>query len=51
MESKTCTMCNNAKHINNKYKKHAECKGCNSKRGLKRQYEKKHKISNQRKLY
>ena len=51
MESKTCSMCDSEKHITNFYKKYAECKDCNTKRGLKRYYDYKDKISNQRNLY
>ena len=40
------------KHINIFYKKkYKECQGCNSKKSLKRHYEKKVNITNQRKLY
>ena len=46
-----CTICNIEKHINNFYKKHAECIDCNRARGLKRYYENKDKISNQQKIY
>ena len=51
MEKKICTMCNIEKHINNFYKKHSECKACNIKRGAKRYYNTKDKISNQQKIY
>ena len=51
MENKTCTMCNIEKDINNFYKKQTECKDCNRKRGLKRYYESKEKISIQLKIY
>ena len=34
MDTKTCTMCNIEKHINNFYKKYSECKDCNRERGL-----------------
>ena len=50
MESKICSLCNIEKHINIFYKIYSDCKDCNSKRGLKRCYEKKDKISNQRKI-
>ena len=46
METKTCSMCKIEKHINNFYKKFSECEDCHRKRGLKRYYEKKDKISN-----
>ena len=51
MDPKTCTVCNIEKHINNFYKKHSECRDCNSTRGLKRYYENKDKIPNQQKIY
>ena len=50
MDTKTCTMCNIEKHIDNFYKKFSECRDCNRKKGLKRYYEKKDKISNQQKI-
>ena len=49
MESKICTQCNIEKHINNFYKKYSECKDCNIKRGVKRHYDNKNKISMQQK--
>ena len=51
MNTKTCTICNNEKHINYFYKKYTECIECNRARGLKRYYENKDKISNQQKIY
>ena len=36
MNTKTCTICNNEKHINNFYKKYSGCIECNRARGLKR---------------
>ena len=33
--TKTCTMCNIEKHINNFYNKYSESKDCNRTRGLK----------------
>ena len=51
METKTCSMCKIEKHINIFYKKFSECEDCHRKRGLKRYYEKKDKISNQRNIY
>ena len=51
MNTKTCTICNNEKDINNFYKKYTEGIDCNRARGLKRYYEKKDKISNQQKVY
>ena len=47
MNTKTCTICNIEKDINNFYKKYTECIDCNRARGLKRYYENKDKISNQ----
>ena len=44
-------MCSFEKHIENFYKKFAECKECNSKRGWKRYYDNKEKLSNQRKTF
>ena len=51
MESKSCTQCNIEKHINNFYKKYSECKDCNIKRGVKRYFDNKNKISMQQKIY
>ena len=51
MDSNSCTMCKNEKHINNFHKKYREGKDCNRTRGLKRYYENKDKISNQQKIY
>ena len=51
MDTKTCTMSNIEKHINNFYKKYSERRDCNRARGLKRYYENKDKISNQQKIY
>ena len=51
MDTKTCSMCNIEKHINSFYKKYSECRHCNRKRGLKRYYGNKDKISNQQKIY
>ena len=51
MESKICAPCNIEKHINNFYKKYSECKDCNIKRGVKRYYDNKDKISIQQKIY
>ena len=46
-----CVICNTEKSINNVYNKYRESKQCNIKRSMKRYYEKKEKLSNQRKLY
>ena len=51
MENKICTMCKIEKHINNFYKKYSECKDCNIKRGVKRYFDNKDKISVQQKIY
>ena len=51
MDTKTCTMCNIEKDINNFYKSFPECKDCNCTRGLKRYYGNKDKKSNQQKIY
>ena len=51
MDNKTCTVCSIEKHINNFYKKYSECKACNIKRGVKRYYDNKDKISIQQKAY
>ena len=51
MDNKTCTVCKIEKQINNFYKKYSECKACNIKRGVKRYYNNKDKISNQQKIY
>ena len=50
MDTKTCSMCNKEKYINNFYKIYTKGKDCNRKRGLKRYYENKDKISNQQKI-
>ena len=46
-----CTVCNIEKDINKVYKKYSGCIDCNRRRGLKRYYENKDKISNQQKIY
>ena len=51
MENKICTVCKIEKHINNFYRKYSECKDCNIKRGVKRYYNNKDKISIQQKIY
>ena len=51
MESKICTQCNLEKHIDKFYKKYSECKVCNIKRGVKRYFDNKDKISMRQKLY
>ena len=51
MSTKTCTICNNIKDMNNFYKKDSECIDSKRARVLKRYYEKKDKISNEQKVY
>ena len=51
MDNKTCTVCKIEKQINSFYKKYSECKACNIKRGVKRYYNNKDKISKQQKIY
>ena len=51
MERKFCIVCNNEKQINKFYNKFSECEDCNIKKGVKRYYDIKDKISIQRKLY
>ena len=48
MNTKMCTICNIETDINNFYRKYSECIDCNRTRGLKRYYENKGKISNQK---
>ena len=49
MEIKICTVCKIEKQINKFYKKYSECKDCNIRRGVKRYYDDKDKISMQQK--
>ena len=51
MENKTCTVCNIEKQINNFYKRYPECKDWNFKRGVKRYYDHKDKLSIQQKIF
>ena len=51
MDNKICVVCNTEKSNDNFYNKYRECKQCNIKRSMKRYYENKDKLSNQRKLY
>ena len=51
MDTKTCTICNPGKHINNFYKKYSECRDCNSTTRLKRYYENKDNLSNQQRIF
>ena len=50
MDRKICVVCNTEKSIDNFYNKYRECKQCNILRSMKRYYENKDKLSNQRKL-
>ena len=50
MESKFCVICKTEKCIEYFYNKCRECKPCNIQRSMKRYYEHKDKLSNQRKL-
>ena len=50
MDTKTCSMCNIEKLINNFYKKCSEFKNCNHERGLERYYDNKDKKSKQQKI-
>ena len=51
IESIFCTQCNMEKHIKDFYNKKTECKEGNCKRGLKRYYDNKDKISNHQEIY
>ena len=51
MDTKICVVCNIEKSFDNFYNKYRECKQCNIRRSMKRYYENKDKLSNQRKLY
>ena len=51
MENKICTVCKIEKHINNFYRKYSERKHCIIKRGVKRYYNIKDKISIEQKIY
>ena len=51
MDSKVCVVCNFEKSIDSFYNKCRDCKQCNIQRSMKRYYENKDKLSNQRKLY
>ena len=50
MESKVCVICITEKSIDNSYNKCREFKQCNIQRSMKRYYENKDKLSNQRKV-
>ena len=49
MDSKVCVVCNIEKSIDSFYNKYRERKQCNIKRCMKRYYENRDKLSNQRK--
>ena len=51
MDSRVCVACNTEKSIDNFYNKNRERKPCNIQRSMKRHYENKDKLSNQRKIY
>ena len=51
MDIKICTVCKIEKHINKFYKKCSEGKDCNIKRGVKRCFDNKDKISIQQETY
>ena len=51
MDCKVCVVCKIEKSIDNFYNKYRESKQCDIKRSMKRYYENKDKLSNQRKLY
>ena len=51
MDNKTCTVCKIEKITKNLHKKDSECKDCNIKREVRRNYHKKDKISFQQKIY
>ena len=51
LESETCSMCDTEKKSEIFIKTYAECSNCNTKKGLKRYYDKKDKLSNQQKIH
>ena len=51
MDSKVCVVCNTEKSIDNFYNKYREFKQCNIRRSLKRYYQIKDKLSDQRKIH
>ena len=51
MHNKTFNVCDFEKYVNNFHKKFSECKDCNIKRGVKRYYDKKDKISIEQKIH
>ena len=50
MDSKVCVVCNTEKSNDNSYNKYRECKAWNIQRRMKRYYENKDKLSDQRKI-
>ena len=50
MDRKTCSISDIEKHIGDFYNEYTECKDCYIKSSLKRYYENKDKLSNQRKI-
>ena len=51
MDTKIFVVCNFEKSIDKFYNNYRECKQCNIQRSMKRYYENKDKLSNQRKIY
>ena len=51
MESKICVICNTERSNDKFYNKYRKRKQCNKQRSMKRYYENKDKLSNQRKIY
>ena len=51
MESKICVICDTEKSIDIIYKKYRDCKQGDIKKSLKRYYENRDQLSNQRKVY
>ena len=51
MDNKVCVICNTENSIDQFYKTYRECEPCNIERSMKRYYEDKDKLSNERKLY
>ena len=51
MEGKVCVFCNTEKSIDNFYNNYRDSKPCKIKRSLKRYYENRDKLSNERKIY
>ena len=51
MGTKICVVCNTEKSIDKFYNKYRKCKPCKFERSLRRYYENKDKLSDQRKIY